>query len=82
MVKGANMKRTIGLILLVAGLAIGIYGFYAYQVANQSLGNAISKAVTGNSQAEQQSVFLMIGGIVAAIIGLVLVFIKAPQRRG
>mgnify|MGYP000958657222 CR=1 FL=1 len=75
------MKRTIGLILLVAGVAIGVYGYYEYQAAHQSLGNVITKVFTGKSQAEQQGLYLMIGGGATALIGLVLT-ITGPFRKG
>ncbi|HON14697.1 MAG TPA: DUF3185 family protein [Treponema sp.] len=74
------MKRTIGLILLVTGIAVGIYGYYEYQSAQQSLGNVITKVFTGKSQAEQQSIYLMIGGGAAALIGVVL-SLSGPTRR-
>lgn len=75
------MKRTIGLILLVAGIAVGVYGYYEYQAAHQSLGNVITKVFTGKSQAEQQSMYLMIGGGAAAIMGLLLTLTGSSRRR-
>jgi hypothetical protein len=74
------MKRTIGLILLVTGIAVGAYGYYEYQAAHQSLGNVITKVFTGKSQAEQRSMYLMIGGGAGALIGLVL-SLSGPARR-
>ncbi|AEJ19001.1 DUF3185 family protein [Gracilinema caldarium] len=75
------MKRTIGFILLVAGIVIGIYGYYEYQTAHQSLGNVITKVFTGKSQAEQQGLYLMIGGGAATLIGLVLTLTGYLRRR-
>lgn len=75
------MKRTIGLILLVVGIAVGVYGYYEYQAAHQSLGNVITKVFTGKSQAEQQSMYLMIGGGAAAIMGLLLALTGSSRRR-
>jgi spore germination protein GerM len=74
------MKRIIGLILLVTGIAVGIYGYYEYQSAQQSLGNVITKVFTGTSQTEQQSIYLMIGGGAVALIGLG-VSLSGPTRR-
>lgn len=75
------MKRTIGLILLVAGIAVGAYGGYEYYSAQQSLGNKITKVFTGTTKVEQQSVYLMIGGGAAALLGLGLTLTGKSTRR-
>ncbi|MFQ3547193.1 MAG: DUF3185 family protein [Termitinemataceae bacterium] len=75
------MKRIIGIVLLVTGIAVGLYGYYEYQTAQQNLGNVITKVFTGKSQAEQQSILVMIGGGAAALIGLVLSLAGTGRRR-
>lgn len=59
------MNRTVSLILLVVGVILVIYGINA----STSLGSDVSRAVTGSPT--DKSMWLLIGGVVLAIIGLI-----------
>jgi len=74
----------LGLILLVAGVAVLIYGIYAYNGAKASLGNALGKLFTGRSRAETNAVVEMIAGGAGVVLGLVLILARgrtAGRRR-
>jgi hypothetical protein len=80
------MKRTdalflVGLVLLVAGVAVLIYGIVAYNNANASIGNTLGKLLTGRSQAENQAVIEMIAGGAAAVIGVVVLLFRGRRAR-
>ena len=59
------MNRPVSLILLVVGVILVIYGINA----SSSVGSDVSRAVTGTPT--DKSMWLLIGGAVLAIIGLV-----------
>ena len=59
------MNRPVSLILLVVGVILTIYGISA----STSVGSDVSKAVTGTPT--DKSMWLLIGGIVLGIVGLV-----------
>jgi hypothetical protein len=59
------MNRPVSLILLVVGVILTIYGINA----SNSVGSDLSKAFTGAPT--DKSMWLLIGGAVLAIIGLV-----------
>jgi uncharacterized membrane protein len=58
------MNRAVSLVLLVVGLVLLIYGF----AASDSAGSAISRLFTGAPT--DKTVWLLVGGAVAAVIGL------------
>lgn len=62
------MNNAIGLALLIGGVVLMIFGFNA---AN-SAGSEISKFFTGNPT--DKSMWMIIGGAVAAVIGAVSFF--------
>jgi len=59
------MNRPVSLALLVVGIILLIFGFNA----SQSAGSEISRVFTGNPT--DKSMWMLIGGAVAAILGLV-----------
>jgi hypothetical protein len=59
------MNRPLSLILLVVGIILVIYGINA----STSVGSDVSRAVTGTPT--DKSMWLLIGGAVLAIVGLV-----------
>ena len=59
------MNRPVSLILLVVGIILVIYGINA----STSVGSDVSRAVTGTPT--DKSMWLLIGGAVIAIVGLV-----------
>jgi hypothetical protein len=59
------MNRPVSLILLVVGVILVIYGINA----STSVGSDVSRAVTGTPT--DKSMWLLIGGAVLAIVGLV-----------
>ncbi len=75
----SNAALVFGLILLVAGAAVLVYGIIAYNDVRSSLPNAVGKLFTGKSAAEDQAVVEMIAGGAVALVGLV--FLIAPRRR-
>lgn len=60
-----NMNRPLSLVLLVVGVILVIYGINA----STSVGSDVSRAVTGTPT--DKSMWLLIGGAVLAIVGLV-----------
>lgn len=59
------MNRPLSLILLVVGIILVIYGVNA----SNSVGSEVSEAVTGTPT--DKSMWLLIGGVVLGIIGLI-----------
>lgn len=64
------MKRTIGILLLVAGIALGIYGFTQYDRSTADIEIGDVEIGVGDEGGQQQSytLFILAGiGIVAGI---------------
>jgi hypothetical protein len=70
------MKRsligTIGLVLLVAGIAVLAVGAYQYYEATQSLGGGIAKVFKKLTKEQTKDIYLMVGGGAAAVVGFLL----------
>jgi nitrate reductase gamma subunit len=79
--KKSDALFLVGLVLLVAGAAVLIYGIVAYNNANSSLGNKLGKLLTGKSEAENRAVIEMIAGGTAAAIGLAVLLFRRRARR-
>ena len=79
--KKADALFLVGIILLVAGAAVLIYGIVAYNNAHSSIGNTLGKLLTGRSQAENQAVIEMIAGGAAAVIGFVVLAFRGQRAR-
>jgi hypothetical protein len=77
--KSRNSRLLSGLILLVIGAAVFVYGFIAYDAVRGSLGGAIQKIFNGSSTEEQTAVILMIAGGAVALIGLLLVIFRGRR---
>jgi len=60
------MNRAISIGLLVAGVVLTIFGINA----SNSVGSSVTRAFTGNPT--NHSMWLLIGGIAMAVVGLVL----------
>lgn len=60
------MNKALGLAFVVAGLALIVFGINA----SDSLGSDITRFFTGTPT--DKSMWLLIGGIAAAVLGLVL----------
>jgi drug/metabolite transporter (DMT)-like permease len=60
------MNKALGLALVVAGIVLMIFGINA----SDSLGSDITRFFTGTPT--DKSMWLLIGGIAAAVVGLVL----------
>ena len=63
-----SMNRPIGIALLVAGIVLIIFGINA----SQSFSSDVSRFFTGNPT--DKSMWFLIGGILAAVVGLFLSF--------
>jgi hypothetical protein len=79
--KNTNSRLLAGMILLVIGVAVLVFGIIAWNNARASLGGTIQRVLTGNSPGEQRAIVEMIGGGAAAVIGLVLVATRRSGRR-
>jgi|KBSSwiStaDraftv2_1062776.scaffolds.fasta_scaffold1159732_1 hypothetical protein len=66
------MSKTISAIVLIAGLALVGFGYQA----SESIAGETSQAVTGTPT--DKALFLMIGGAVVALIGLIGLF-RGPR---
>jgi hypothetical protein len=64
--KGENMNRIVGLACLVGGVVLAIFGANA----TNSFGSQVSKFFTGSPT--DKAIWMLIGGIALAIVGLVL----------
>jgi hypothetical protein len=62
------MNRAVGLALVVGGIILLIFGIQA----SQSFGSSVSNALTGAPT--NRSVWMIVVGAVAAIVGIVLAF--------
>jgi hypothetical protein len=80
-VKKSDALLLLGLVLLVAGVAVLIYGIYAYNGAKASLGNALGKLFTGRSKEETGAVIEMIAGGAGAVVGLALLLTRGRRGR-
>jgi hypothetical protein len=79
--KKADALFLVGLVLLVAGAAVLIYGIVAYNNAHSSLGSTLGKLLTGRSEAENRAVIEMIAGGAAGVVGLVVLLFRRRARR-
>ena len=68
------MNRAIAVGLLVVGVVLTIFGINA----SNSVGSSVSRAFTGTPT--NHSMWLLIGGIALAVIGLVLTLRGAGSR--
>jgi uncharacterized membrane protein HdeD (DUF308 family) len=62
------MNKAIGLALLVVGIILIVYGFHA----SDSVSSSVSRAFTGAPT--DKTLWLLLGGSAAAIIGAVMTF--------
>lgn len=62
------MNKGIGIALLVVGIALIVFGINA----SGSVGSDISRAVSGTPT--DKSMWLLLGGVAAAIVGFVVTF--------
>ena len=65
------MNKALGLALLVGGIILIVFGVNE----SNSLGSDINRVVTGNPT--DKSMWMLIGGAVAAVIGLVMTLRKS-----
>lgn len=64
------MKRTIGILLLVAGIALGVYGFTKYDrnTADVKIGDIEISAGDKGGQQQSYTLFILAGiGVIAGI---------------
>lgn len=70
------MNRAIAIAMLVVGVVLAIFGINA----SNSVGSSVSKAFTGTPT--NHSMWLLIGGIALAVVGLVLTLRGSGSRNG
>jgi hypothetical protein len=75
-----NLHFFIGLVLLVGGAALLVFGIVGYNDAQASIGGIVEKIVKGRSQAETTAIAEMAGGGAAAVIGLVLMLSRGRGK--
>ncbi len=64
-----NAGSLLGILVLAAGAAALIFGYYEYQAAQRSLGDVVGKLFTGKSPAETRAVTWIIAGGVGVLVG-------------
>ncbi len=79
--KSRNSRLLAGLILLVIGAGVFVYGLIAYDNSRGSIGGAIQRIFNGSSTEEQQALIEMIAGAAVAVIGLVFMVARRGNRR-
>jgi multisubunit Na+/H+ antiporter MnhB subunit len=79
--KSRNSRLLAGLILLVIGAAVFVYGLMAYEPVRGSISGAIQRIFNGSSTEEQQALIEMVAGAAVAVIGLVFLFARRGNRR-
>jgi CDP-diacylglycerol pyrophosphatase len=67
--KRSDVLLLVGMILVVAGAALLIYGIVSYNSVRASVGNALGKLITGRSAGENQAVIEMIAGGAGVVLG-------------
>lgn len=77
--KASRNTFVIGGILIVGGLAALAVGYYQFDAARASLGNAIGKVFTGKSGDESRAVAIMVAGGAAALFGAFLAFFRRSR---
>ena len=81
MTKRASSRTLVGLILLVAGAAIFVYGIVTYTSDRNSLGRVLHRLISGGSPMQQEGIAEMIGGGAVSVIGVMLVAIRRGGSR-
>jgi hypothetical protein len=81
MKKKLNINFAIGVGLLVAGIAVLVYGIYLYNESRQSLGGAIGKLIKKRTEGENTAIITMIAGGAAGMLGAFLAFVRGGGRR-
>ena len=81
------MKRSdalllLGLVLVVAGAAVLLYGIVDYNNVRASVGNVLGRIITGRSADENRAVIEMIAGGAGAVLGVALVLFRGRPGRG
>ena len=82
--KNGSARILAGLVLLVIGAAVFVYGLVAFDSARGALGGAvhgIAKFFGTTSKAEQQAIIEMVAGGAIAVAGLVLLLARRGRRR-
>ena len=79
MKRSSNILFIVGLVLLIAGAAVLVYGIINYNDVRKALGPSLVKAFTGSSTEEQQAIIYMAAGGGAALLGLI--FLLSPRFR-
>jgi hypothetical protein len=79
-VKQMNLNFVLGLVLLVGGAALLVFGIVGYNDAQASIGGIVEKIVKGRSRAETTAIAEMVGGGAAAVIGLVLMLARGRGK--
>ncbi|QQO09317.1 DUF3185 family protein [Breznakiella homolactica] len=65
-----NMKKIVGLVVLIVGVAVLAYGIYQFVEIRQSLAGKISGMFNKQTDGQVQSIIMMVAGGVAAAAGL------------
>jgi hypothetical protein len=69
-----NAQRTVGVVLLVAGIVLLIVGMNA----SNSVADQVSNTFTGRFT--QSTMWCILGGITAAVLGLFMVLVNVRNR--
>jgi hypothetical protein len=78
--RSVNILVPVGIVLAVAGLAVGAYGYYLYSNLQGNLVNAVVKFAAGRTEAETNAVLAMIGGGAGFLVGALLALAGARRR--
>jgi hypothetical protein len=80
--KRSDALLLLGLVLVVVGAAVLIYGIVDYNNVRASVGNALGRIITGKSADENRATIEMIAGGAGAVLGVALILFRGRSGRG
>ena len=79
----ARLRTTqiVGIILLIVGVAVLVYGLTSLSATRETASYQITKFFKQKSNAEEQALIFTVSGGVVTALGLVVFFIRPPAKK-